>query len=181
MLARIIVALAVDHLNEGARLLPMTKRSLMYSPLISRIRPTTMCVLAATGAALTIAVSATTQAATSAPVGGKGTVTIDNCHIKRSSAAGGFTWFYCGVVADAPAKVNVSVNYKVNLSTFQPSTGGTWDKGSGTIRFTGGGESLENLKFAVGNLSIAQVKSKLRVTLSGARGATITRASATGS
>jgi hypothetical protein len=152
----------------------------MYSTLIFRIRPSMTRVLAATSAALTIAVPATAQAATSAPSGGKGTVAIDNCHIKRSSAAGGFTWFYCGVVADAPAKVNVSVNYKVNLSTFKPSTGGTWDKGSGTIRFTGG-ESLDNLKFAVRNLSIAQVKSKLRVTLSDARGATITRASATGS
>ena len=149
----------------------------MHSAFIFRIRPSTMRVLAATGAALAIAVPATAQATASAP-GGKGTVAIDNCHIKRSSAAGGFTWFYCGVVADAPA--NVSVNYKVNLTTFKPSTGGTWDKGSGTIRFTGG-ESLENLKFAVRGLSAAQVKSKLRVTLSNARGATITRASATGS
>jgi hypothetical protein len=152
----------------------------MHSALICRIRPSTIRVLAATGAALTIVAPVTAQAATSGSSGGKGTVAIDNCHIKRSSAAGGFTWFYCSVVADAPAKVNVSVNYKVNLGTFRPSTGGTWDKGSGTIRFTGGGESLENLKFAVRNLSIAQVKSKLRVTLSGARGATITRASAPG-
>jgi hypothetical protein len=152
----------------------------MRNALTSRVSPSTTRRLTATTAALAIAAAGTAQA-TAPPADGQGTFKIDNCHIQRSRAAGGFTWFYCGVVGDAPANVNISVRYEVNLATFKPSTGGTWDKGTGTVKFTGGGESLQNLKFAVRNLSKAQVKSKLRVSLSNASGATITRATATGS
>jgi len=153
----------------------------MPSALPGPTSPSRMGRLAAVTTALALATAGATQAATPTNGIAQGTLKIDNCHIQRSGAAGGFTWFYCGVVGDAPANVNISASYRVNLKTFKPSTGGTWDKGSGTIRFTGGGESLENLKFAVRNLSKAQVKSKLRVTLSNASGATITRGTATGS
>ncbi len=102
------------------------------------------------------------------------TVAIDNCHVKRG---GSFTWFYCGVTSEVPTNTKISVSYRVNLVTFKPNTGGTWDKRSGTLHF-GYGQSLQNLKFAVRNLSAAQVKKRLRVVLSEARGATITDATA---
>ena len=102
---------------------------------------------------------------------------IDNCHVKRSRNNGGFTWFYCGVVTDVPGSASISVSYRTNLTTFTPSAGGSWSRRSGTLRFTSG-ESLLNLKFAVRNQTVAQVRQKLRVTLSNARGATITDATA---
>ena len=129
-------------------------------------------------AAAAAALAAISLACAAQPAGAQtnGTLTIDNCHVKRSNASGGFTWFYCGIVADAPAGVTVSFDYRVNLATFKPSTGGTWDKGSGSERFTGGGETLWTLKAAVRGLSAAQVRRRLKVTLSNPKGATITRA-----
>jgi hypothetical protein len=106
---------------------------------------------------------------------GQGTLAIDNCHVKHSSAAGGFSWFYCGVVAKSTSAV--SFQYRVNLTTFKPSTGGTWDKGSGSERF-GAGETIITLKFAVRKLTPVQVRKSLKVTLSNAQGAKITDASA---
>ncbi len=106
---------------------------------------------------------------------GQGTLAIDNCHVKHSSAAGGFSWFYCGIVANS--KSAVSFQYRVNLTTFKPNTGGTWDRGSGSERF-GAGETIFTLKFAVRKLSPAQVRKSLKVTLSNAQGAKITDASA---
>jgi hypothetical protein len=117
----------------------------------------------------------TTTAPQPTPTGA--TVAIDNCHVKRSRNNGGFTWFYCGVVTDVPGSAPVSVSYRTNLTTFTPSTGGSWSRRSGTLRFTSG-QSLLNLKFAVRNQTVAQVRQNLRVTLSNARGATITDATA---
>ena len=103
------------------------------------------------------------------------TVAIDNCHVKQ---ARGYAWFYCGVIADATTKASITVSYKTNLTTFKPNTGGTWSKGSGTLHFGGPGQSVLNLKFAVRNLTAAQVRKRLKVTLSNASGATITDATA---
>lgn len=113
---------------------------------------------------------AAAQTATSA------TVAIDSCHVKSSR---GFSWFYCGVTSDANAKATISVEYRVNLTTFKPNTGGTWDRQSGTLRFGGPGQTVQNLKFAVRNLTAAQVRKRLRVTLSKPRNARITHATAT--
>ena len=103
-----------------------------------------------------------------------GVVSIDNCHLKQGR---GFVWFYCGVVSDSIPNNTVLVNYRVNLTTFKPNTGGTWHSRTGTLRFTGG-QSVRTLKFAVRNRSAAQVRTQLRVTLSDARGATIRDATA---
>jgi hypothetical protein len=130
----------------------------------ARVALAAACALAAIAAAL----------APSALAASQGTLAIDNCHVKHSTSSGGFSWFYCGIVADAPAKTTVSFTYRVNVATFKPSVGGTWDKGSGSERFTGGGETLWTLKVAVRNLTPAQLRKKLKVTLSDASGATIT-------
>jgi len=105
------------------------------------------------------------------------TVAIHNCHVQRSQ---GFTWFFCGVTSEVPTNTTISVSYRVNLVTFKPNVGGTWDRRSGTLHF-GRGQSLQNLKFAVRNLSAAQVKKRLRVVLSEARGATVSDATAVAS
>jgi hypothetical protein len=103
-----------------------------------------------------------------------GVVSIDSCHVKQGR---GFVWFYCGVASDSVPNNTVLVDYRVNLTTFKPKTGGTWYNRTGTLRFTGG-QSVQTLKFAVRNRSAAQVRKQLRVTLSNARGATIRDATA---
>jgi hypothetical protein len=129
-------------------------------------------VLAAPTLAQTEPPTQTTPTTTTqtAPTGA--TVAIDNCHVKRSRNSGGYTWFYCGVVADVPVSGSISVAYRANLTTFKPGTGGSWRSRSGTLRFTSG-QSLANVKFAVRNRTVAQVRQTLRVTLSNAQGATI--------
>jgi hypothetical protein len=122
--------------------------------------------------------STTTKTTSPSQTPSGATVAIDNCRVKRSRQAGGFTWFYCGVVSDNPGNGTVTVRYRVNLTTFKPSTGGTWSSRSGTARFSAG-ESLLTLKFAVRDRTVAQVRRSVRVTLSGAQGATITDATAT--
>jgi hypothetical protein len=117
----------------------------------------------------------TTTTTTTQPTPTGATVAIDNCHVKRSRAGGGFAWFYCGVVTDTPGTRTITVRYSVNLPVFKPPTGGTWrTTRTGTLRFTGGGPQLLNLKLAVRNRSVSQVRKSLRVTLSDAQGATIT-------
>ena len=121
----------------------------------------------------------TTTTTTPQPTPADATVAIDNCHVKRSRNGGGFTWFYCGVVTDAPGTGPITVSYRVNLRVFRPPTGGTWRTSpTGTLRFTGGGAQLLNLKFAARNRSVAQVRQSLRVTLTNAQGATIIDATA---
>jgi hypothetical protein len=125
-------------------------------------------------ACATVAVAGGVEASTAAAGTLPGVVSIDNCHVKQGR---GFAWFYCGVTSDSIPNNTVLVNYRVNLTTFKPNTGGTWDNRTGTLRFTGG-QSVQTLKFAVRNRSAAQVHRQLRVTLSNARGATIRDATA---
>ena len=122
-----------------------------------------------------LAVAGTASAQTPAP---SATVAIKDCHVQRSNHTRA-VWFYCAVTADGPE--NASVDYRSNLATYKPPTGGTWSNQTGTLRFTGGGRQIGGLKFAVRNRSLtpAQVRAKLGVTLSNAQGATITNAVAT--
>ena len=127
--------------------------------------------------------STTDTTTTTAPSGP--TVAIDNCHVRHSRAQGGFTWAYCGIVTDTTdttdttASGSITVDYRINLPVFRPSTGGTWQRHrTGTLLFTGGGAQLLNIKFAIRNRSVSQVRQSLRVTLSDAQGATLTDATA---
>ena len=123
-------------------------------------------------AALAVAGPASAQAP--AP---SATISIKNCHVQRSHHTHA-VWFYCAVTADGAQ--DATVDYRSNLATYKPPTGGTWSNQTGTLRFTGGGRQIGELKFAVRNRSLtpAQVRAKLRVTLSNV-GATITNAVAT--
>jgi hypothetical protein len=125
-------------------------------------------------ACITVTAAGGVEASTAAAGTLPGVVSIDNCHVNQGR---GFAWFYCGVVSDSIPNNTVVVNYRVNLATFMPNTGGTWYSRTGTLRFTGG-QSVRTLKFAVRNRSAAQVRRQLRVTLSNARGATIRDATA---
>ena len=100
------------------------------------------------------------------------TISIDNCHVQRS-ATSGVVWFYCGVTADNAQ--NISAHYRSNLATFKPKTVGPWSSRSGKVAFKGGGQQVVSLKFAVRNrdLTVRQVKQRVRVTLSNAKGGTI--------
>lgn len=92
-------------------------------------------------------------------------VSIDNCVVKRSRNAGGFTYFYCSVVVDPSVPGSGSVKYSVNLPVFKPRSGGTWSKATGTLNLAAG--EIQSLKFAT-HRSVSQVKAKLKVTLSNA-------------
>ena len=106
------------------------------------------------------------------------TISIDNCHVQRSPTTH-VVWFDCAVTADNAT--NVSAHYRSNLATWKPKTIGPWSSRSGTVAFKGGGEQIRSLKFAVRNkhLSVRQVEQRVRVTLSNAKGATITDGVAT--
>jgi hypothetical protein len=124
--------------------------------------------------ACAVAVPASAQTTPSGP-----TFDIDQCTVKLSRNAGGFTWAYCPIVLDNPATGNVSVTYSSNLTPFAPGTGSDWSKKTGTIRL-GEGASLQSVKFAFRRLSASQVVKRLKVTLSNPTGgATITDATAT--
>jgi hypothetical protein len=121
-----------------------------------------------------VAMPASAQTTPSAP-----TFDIDQCTVKRSRNAGGFTWAYCPIVLDNPGTGNVSVQYSSNLTPFDPGTGSDWSKKTGTIRL-GQGASLQSVKFAFRKLSASQVVRRLKVTLSNPTGgATITDTTAT--
>jgi hypothetical protein len=108
------------------------------------------------------------------------TVTIDPCTVRRSRNAGGFTYAYCSIVTQAPAGQTVSVRYRSNLATYKPAVpNGDYDPQSKTVAFTGGGDQIQSVKLAFKKLTVAQVTSRLKVTLSAASGATITNATAT--
>jgi hypothetical protein len=110
------------------------------------------------------------------------TVTIDPCTVRHSRNAGGFTYAYCSIVAQAPAGQAVSVRYRSNLATFKPAVpNGTYSPRTKTVAFTGGGDQIQTIKLAFPKLTVAQVTSRLKVTLSDASGATITNAAATAS
>lgn len=107
------------------------------------------------------------------------TFDIDQCTVKTSRNAGGFTWVYCPIVLDNPTNGNVGVTYRSNLTPFDPGTGSDWSKKTGKVRL-GEGASLQNVKFAFRGLSASQVVKRLKVTLSKATGgATIADATAT--
>jgi hypothetical protein len=101
------------------------------------------------------------------------TISIDNCHVQRSPTTHA-VWFYCAVTADNAT--NISADYRTNLATFKPKTIGPWSSRSGKVAFKGGGDQILSLKFAVRNkhLTVRQVKQRVRVTLSNAKGGTIT-------
>jgi len=106
------------------------------------------------------------------------TISISDCHVQRSPTSH-VVWFYCGVTADNAT--NVSAHYRTNLATTKPQTDGSWSSRSGTVAFKGGGQQISTLKFAVRNqhLTVRQVEQRARVTLSNAKGGTITDAVAT--
>ena len=107
-------------------------------------------------------------------------VTIDPCTVRHSRNAGGFTYAYCSVVTQAPAGQTVSVRYRSNLATDKPAVpNGDYDPQSKTVAFTGGGDQIQSVKLAFKKLTVAQVTSRLQVTLSNPSGATITNATAT--
>jgi hypothetical protein len=124
--------------------------------------------------------SSASPTATSAPASPTATVTIDPCTVRHSRNAGGFTYAYCSIVTQAPAGQTVSVRYRSNLATYKPAVpNGDYDPQSKTVAFTGGGDQIQSVKLAFKKLTVAQVTSRLKVTLSDASGATITNATAT--
>jgi hypothetical protein len=115
------------------------------------------------------------QAETNGQAVAGSTVHIDTCRVAKSHHQS-FTYAYCAIVSETNGDVpnnSISVNYKVNLPTYTPKDGGTWDKGSGVVKF-GGGTEILNIKFAVKGKSVAQVRKSLKVTISGAKNALIT-------
>lgn len=134
----------------------------------------TTFALASLGAGLALAAPAA-QAETNGQAVAGSTVHIDTCKVAKSHHQS-FTYAYCAIVSETNGSVpnnSISVNYKVNLPTFTPKDGGTWSKGSGTVKF-GGGTEIQNIKFAVKGKSVAQVKQSLKVTISNAKNALIT-------
>jgi hypothetical protein len=108
------------------------------------------------------------------------TVTIDPCTVRHSRNAGGFTYAYCSIVTQAPAGQAVSARYRSNLATFKPAVpNGTYSPQSKTVAFSGGGDQIQSIKLAFEKLTVAQVTSRRKVTLSDASGATIANATAT--
>jgi hypothetical protein len=130
---------------------------------------------------LAVVVAALLGAAASAPAGTQptqGTVEIDDCHVRHSRNAGGFTYFYCGITSDIPAGSSGSVTYTVNLPVFKPrNDNGSFRSRTGAIGLSEGTQ-LWNAEFAVRGRSVAQVRRTLRVTLSNPVGVTISDATA---
>jgi hypothetical protein len=119
-------------------------------------------------------------APSSAAVSPTATVAIDNCTVRVSRNAGGFTYAYCSIVTQAPAGQAVSVRYRSNLATYKPAVpNGTYSPQSKTVVFSGGGDQILTIKIAFKKLTAAQVRSQLKVTLSDVTGATITDGTAT--
>ena len=100
------------------------------------------------------------------------TIGIDDCHVQRSPTTHD-VWFYCSVTADNAT--NISADYRSNLATWKPETIGPWRSRTGKLHFSGGGQQILTLKFAVRDkgLTVRQVEQRVRVTLSNAKGATI--------
>jgi hypothetical protein len=113
----------------------------------------------------------------------QGTVDIHNCTVKRSRNAGGFTWFTCTLTSSLSTAQTASVRYTANLASFTPNrstAGSDWSRSTGTLAF-GRGDSIEAIKVALRNrnLTVAQVRSRLRVTLSNPTGIAIGDGTAT--
>lgn len=103
-----------------------------------------------------------------------GTVSIGPCAVRTSESFGGYTYAYCPVTAKPAAGKPITVHYASSLTrTYQPFPGGAFDRAAGTLSFRGGPQ-VQNLSFAFKSLTAAQIKRRLKVTLSRATGATIT-------
>ena len=100
------------------------------------------------------------------------TIGIDDCHVQRSPTTHD-VWFYCGVTADNAT--SISADFRSNLATWKPKTIGPWRSRTGKLHFSGGGQQILTLKFAVRDkgLTVRQVEQRVRVTLSNATGGTI--------
>jgi len=100
------------------------------------------------------------------------TIGIDDCHVQRSPTTHD-VWFYCGVTADNAT--NISADFRSNLATWKPKTVGPWRSRTGKLHFSGGGQQILTVKFAVRDksLTVRQVEQRVRVTLSNAKGGTI--------
>jgi hypothetical protein len=129
-------------------------------------------------AGLTTVLVAATVAAPVQAASATGTVGIGGCTIKTSRNAGGFAWAYCPITSVAVKGQAVTVHYRVNLKTYVPLPNASYSAQSGKLGFPANSQTLLNVKFAFKGLSASQVKSRLKVTLSNAIGATITSATA---
>jgi hypothetical protein len=108
-------------------------------------------------------------------------VDIHDCQVKRSRNNGGFTWASCSITWTGPQVQNGSVRWSSNLATFKPANNnGSWRSQTGTEGISGGdGMWGVKLAFRNRNLTVAQVRSRLRVTLSNPQNVTIGDATAT--
>jgi hypothetical protein len=131
--------------------------------------------LAAGAVAVPVAQAQTTT--TPAPSSSAGTIHIKNCTVSKSRNAGGFAWASCAIVTQGPAQP-MTVRYRSNLPTYVPLRNSDYGPQSKTVSFDGGGE-IQSIKLAFKKLTVAQVVSKLKVTLSQPTGATITDGTAT--
>jgi hypothetical protein len=140
-------------------------------------------VLVLVSAAIAVALPATAGAQGTTQQGAGDTVDIHDCTVKRSRNAGGFTWFTCTLTASRSTARKGSVRYTANLASFTPargSAGSDWSRSTGTVGL-GRGDSIEAIKVAVRNraLTVAQVRRRLRVTLSDPVGVAIGDGTAT--
>ena len=140
--------------------------------------------LAVAAALLAAGIPATANAGTTTtPDPSLNTVDIHNCAVKRSRNAGGFTWFSCYLTWSMAPGSSGSVTYTSNLASFTPNknqAGSDWSKSTGTMQL-GSGDLTQGIKIAVKNrkMTPAQVKSKLKVTLSNPQDVTIGDGTAT--
>jgi hypothetical protein len=146
-------------------------------------RPARPALLVLVAATIAVALPAPAGAHGTTPPQGTNTVDIHNCTVKRSRNAGGFTWFTCTLTSSLSTAQTGSVRYTANLAGFTPnrsSAGSDWSRSTGTITF-GRGDSIEAIKVALRNrnLTVAQARSRLRVTLSNPTGITIGDGTAT--
>ncbi|HEY4099148.1 MAG TPA: hypothetical protein VGM33_26725 [Baekduia sp.] len=135
--------------------------------------------LAAGAVAVPAAQAQTTTPTTTtpSPSSSAGTIHINNCTVSKSRNAGGFAWASCAIVTQGPAQA-MTVRYRSNLPTYVPLRNSDYGPQSKTVSFDGGGE-IQSIKLAFKKLTVAQVVSKLKVTLSQPTGATITDGTAT--
>jgi hypothetical protein len=110
------------------------------------------------------------------------TVDIHNCNVRASRNAGGFTWASCTITWTGPQVKNGSVKWSSNLATFTPNpnqAGSDWRPRTGTMAISGG-DGIWGVKLAFKKpLTVAQVKSRLKVTLSSPKNVVIGDATAT--
>jgi hypothetical protein len=134
--------------------------------------------LTATVAAASIA---TPALADQAPAGASAPqLHVSTCTVKTSPK--GYTYATCPLSAINMGKQTVYVQYHSNLKTFEPATGGEFGSQSGTLGVPGNGKvyKVYSMRFAFKDMSAAQVRKSLKVTISNPTGgAIITAATAT--